>query len=84
MTVNLNMPLLQLKLLILILQTLDQMLIDRIHYSLKSHDAVMPQPPPCSFALLSTSYLEIIQISSSLKTLRAYLSWNWWHKSLHC
>src|SRR6218665_3238294 len=32
-------------------------------HSPKSYDAFMPHPPPCSFGLLSTFSLEIIQIS---------------------
>src|SRR6218665_1671010 len=36
-------------------------------HSPKSHDAFMPHPTPCSFGLLQTYSLEIIQISSLLK-----------------
>ena len=48
---------------------LGQTLAEKNPHSSKSCDAFMPHTPPCSFDLLPTSFLEIIQISSLLKIL---------------
>src|SRR6218665_3631995 len=61
---KLKMPTLQPKLLILILQILDQHWQKKI---LNPLNRMMPHLPPCSLGLLPTSSLEIIQISSLLK-----------------